>query len=158
MQDLELSPLQKQHHASIDSLSVHDDQLKYVGTLEEILCNVSSTVHPNVVLFKGQVVGFFLIDTTYSQDYAFCQGEALGLRAYFIGKQHQGKGYGKAAMAALATYLNQRYAQAKQIYLTVNCKNPSAYQCYIAAGFEDTETLYYGGAAGPQHVLRLALA
>ncbi len=157
MPNVQLSPLQQQHHSTLESLTVHPEQLKFVGTLQEILCNVSSSVHPNVVMFEGEVVGFFLIDTHYSDDYTFCQGAALGLRAFFIGQAHQGKGFGKAATAALKPFLNQYYVNAKQIYLTVNCKNPSAYACYVAAGFEDTDKLYHGGAAGPQHILRLAL-
>ncbi len=157
MQGLQLAPLGEQHYSGLESLRVHPEQRKFVGTLNEILCNVSPSVRPNVVLFDNQLVGFFLIDSAYSARYEFCQGAALGLRAFFIDQQRQGQGLGKAAMAALAPFIKQHYPHADQLYLTVNCQNPAAYACYIGAGFCDTDTLYHGGAAGPQHILRLAL-
>ncbi|WP_308811172.1 GNAT family N-acetyltransferase [Photobacterium profundum] len=80
--------------------------------------------HKHVVLVDDAVVGFFVIDTA---NYGFCSKGALGLRAFFIDSRHQGKGYGKFSVAALKPYLQQAYSQNSKIYLTVNCKNLSAY-------------------------------
>lgn len=138
-------------------LNVEPEQLPYVGTMEEVLVNVSEVCHPHVVLVAEQVVGFFLIDTVYSAGYDFCDERSLGLRAFFIDKEYQGQGYGLAATAALKPYLKAHYSAYHHLYLTVNCKNPVAYHCYKKAGFDDTETLYLGGAAGPQHIMCMAL-
>lgn len=138
-------------------LGVDPEQLPYVGTMTEILANVSEACHPHVVLVSELVVGFFLIDTAYSAGYDFCDGQSLGLRAFFIDKKHQGQGYGLAATAVLKPYLHAHYADYYCLYLTVNCKNPAAYHCYKKAGFADTEKVYLGGAAGPQHIMFMTL-
>jgi RimJ/RimL family protein N-acetyltransferase len=135
------------------ALKVSDEQLKFVGTVQEIFDNTPETGHKHIVLVGDEVVGFFLIDTVYSDSYDFCSKESLGLRAFFIDSRHQGKGYGKSSVAALKPYIQQAYSQYNKIYLTVNCKNPSAYRCYLKNGFADTDELYLGGAAGAQYIM-----
>ncbi|GAM64435.1 histone acetyltransferase HPA2 [Vibrio ishigakensis] len=56
----------------------------------------------------------------------------------------------------LPRFLQETYSDYHAVYLTVNCKNPAAFQCYLKAGFVDTEELYLGGDAGPQHVMKRA--
>ncbi|UXH99901.1 GNAT family N-acetyltransferase [Photobacterium sp. TY1-4] len=147
----------KPHHLDeVIQLSVTDEQLPFVGTIDEILVNIDSVVHPHVIVSDGHVVGFFLIDTTYANNYEFAEPGSLGLRAYLIDQQYQGQGFGKLAVQQLNGFLAQAYPQFQQMYLTVNCKNPGAKHCYLSGGFEDTGSLYLGGAAGPQHIMKLA--
>ncbi|MEJ2765590.1 GNAT family N-acetyltransferase [Photobacterium sp. MCCC 1A19761] len=149
----------KHHHLDeVIQLSVSEEQLKFVGTIDEILVNIDNVVHPHVIMSDDRVVGFFLIDTTYANNYEFAEPGSLGLRAYLIGQQYQGQGLGKLAVQELSGFLSLHYPQFQQIYLTVNCKNPGAKHCYLSGGFEDTESLYLGGAAGPQHIMKLAFA
>lgn len=154
---LTLHAMQPQHLPQVAELSVADDQIKFVGTIDEILLNMDDKVHPHVMLCGEQVVGFFLIDTTYSQRYEFAGHHHLGLRAFFVTQQAQGKGFGKQAIMLLRTHLRQGYADYRRIYLTVNCKNPAARHCYLLGGFVDTDKRYLGGAAGPQHIMYLDL-
>jgi RimJ/RimL family protein N-acetyltransferase len=135
------------------ALKVSGEQLKFVGTVQEIFENMPETGHKHVVLVGEEVVGFFVIDTAYSENYDFCSKGALGLRAFFIDSRYQGKGYGKSSVVALKPYLQQAYSQYSKVYLTVNCTNSSAYRCYSRSGFTDTNDLYLGGAAGPQFVM-----
>lgn len=58
-------------------------------------------------------------------------------------------------LRALPSYLNESYPERSAVYLTVNCRNVAAYQCYLKAGFQDTGNLYHGGPAGPQHIMML---
>ncbi|WP_428773360.1 GNAT family N-acetyltransferase [Vibrio sp.] len=150
---VQLSPLLQDHAEQISKLGVADSQLPYVGTTEEILATVSLDVQPHVICLDGEVVGMFLVDTCYSADYEFCRHPALGFRAFFVDHQFQGQGVAKAALKLLPEYLAERYRDFHQVYLTVNCKNPAAYNCYLKAGFEDTGDHYHGGAAGPQHIM-----
>lgn len=154
---ISLHPLQEPHLQQLEHLKVSDEQLKYVGTMEEILVNVSDIVHPHVVVVENQVVGIFLIDTQYHLQHDFCGDKALGFRAFFIDEKHQGKGYASSVMKALREYINQHYLDSEYLYLTVNCKNPIAYRCYANAHFVDTGELYHGGAAGPQHIMLMNL-
>ncbi|MBD1556479.1 GNAT family N-acetyltransferase [Vibrio sp. S9_S30] len=155
---INLQPMSSQHLKQVSELHVADEQLKFVGTMEEILVNVDDKIHPHVMVNEsGHVVGFFLIDTTYSEQHGFAAHGALGLRAFFVDSRYQGKGYGKQAVKALHLYLQQDYATFESIYLTVNCKNSNAYRCYELNGFKDHGERYHGGAAGPQHIMEMSL-
>ena len=78
-------------------------------------------------------------------------------RGFLIDQKHQGKGYGKKAAILLNNYILENYPRFKGIVLTVKCKNKAAYNCYKSAGFFDTNELYHGGPAGPEHIMRMKL-
>jgi RimJ/RimL family protein N-acetyltransferase len=155
---IEIEKLSEKYVEQALALKVSDEQLMFVGSVQEIFESIPESGHKHVVLVGDEVVGFFVIDTAYSQNYDFCSEGALGLRAFFIDSRHQGKGYGKSSVAALKPYLQQAYSQNSKIYLTVNCKNLSAYRCYSKYGFTDTDELYCGGAAGPQYIMLMETA
>ena len=150
-----IEKLQSKHTEQLNSLSVSEEQLQFIGSLENIIANVNDSIHPYVIVVEECVVGFFLIDTAYSEKYQFAQHNSLGLRSYFIGRDFQGMGYGSAAILALFHYLPENYPNKSNVYLTVNCKNLSAKKCYLKGGFIDKEGLYLGGNAGPQHIMCL---
>lgn len=109
------------------------------------------------IVADGTVVGFFRIDLNYPAHMELALPGDLGVRAFMIGDAHQGRGHAKAACRALAGMVRENYPGAPALVLTVNCKNPGAYHCYLAGGFMDTGALYHGGDAGPQHVMRLPI-
>ncbi len=138
-------------------ISVSDEQLKFVGTIAEIMDNVTETDHTYVLLDDSQVVGFFIIDTIYAQKYDFCNLNNLGLRGFLIDHRCQGKGLGKSAVLAIKPFLSANYSDYQNISLTVNCKNAAAYKCYLNGGFTDSGELYKGGPAGPQHIMSMKI-
>lgn len=152
---LNLHPMQPKHLAEVAELQVAPEQIKFVGCIEDIMVNIDNFIHPHVMLFNDTVVGFFLIDTTYSAQYPFAAPGSLGLRAFFVSEPFQGQGFGKQAVQLLSIYLPAHYPQYDTIYLTVNCKNPAAKRCYELGGFRDTGELYLGGDAGPQQIMIL---
>ncbi|PTY37300.1 hypothetical protein BGP77_03995 [Saccharospirillum sp. MSK14-1] len=139
------------------TLSVAQAQREFVGTLDDILDAAQPTDHFHFIERDNEPVGFCNIDTAYSQYYEFAEPGELGLRSFLIDQRFQGQGLGKATSAALLPYLKRHYHQHPAIVLTVNQRNLAAYHLYRLAGFEDDGELYLGGAAGPQHVLRLRL-
>ena len=139
---------------AVKSVQLADEQVKFAGTAEEFLQDVTETTHLHVIKLDDDVIGFFKLDIAYSDNYEFCPTTALGLRAFALDKRQQGKGFGTAAVKALFPYLKEYYGSFEFIYLTVNLKNPGAIACYQKGGFEKTEELYLGGAAGPQHIMR----
>jgi RimJ/RimL family protein N-acetyltransferase len=140
------------------ALNVAEEQQKYVGTLEDILMNGSDVCHPHVIIANDEIIGLFLLDTEYSKKYDFCPAKSIGLRGFLISSKHQGKGFGKSSVLALKPYLEINYSQYNNIYLTVNFNNSAACRCYLRANFDDTNTHYLGGVAGPQHIMRLKIA
>ena len=150
--------VQPDNFEEIHMLSVDDEQVRYVGTTQSLVEKSCETSHYHFILRDGLVVGFFNIDTVYAQRYDFAMPEELGLRAFFIDKRFQGKGLGKASVKALKAYLTMEYSDRPSVVLTVNCKNPAAYKSYRHGGFWDTGELYYGGKAGPQHIMRMRIS
>lgn len=78
---------------------------------------------------------------------------ALGLRAFFIDTDWQGRGFGTLALAALIIDLAERHPRACLLVLTVNRNNHATRRLYLRAGFHDGNELYHGGRSGPQHLL-----
>lgn len=100
---------------------------------------------------------FFLFDAAYSEKYDFCPENSLGVRALLVDHRHQGKGIAKQAIQQFADFAKRHYPEFDALYLTVNCRNIPAYQCYLKSGFEDTNELYHGGPVGPQYIMRQPL-
>lgn len=137
----------------VRKVELAQEQIKFAGTAEEFLLDDCETTHLHVIKYQEHIVGFFKLDVAYSDNYEFCPSGAIGLRAFAVDKNYQGKGLGTKAVVALLAYLKENYASYHSIYLTVNCKNPRAFSCYQKAGFEDTQLQYLGGEAGPQHIM-----
>jgi len=141
----------------IFQLKVSDNQVRFVGVISELCNTAPGPTHSHIILNDEAVVGFFNIDTAYSENHAFTNKPELGLRSFFIDVEKQGLGFGKLAAQALKPYLKSTYNSYSSIALTVNCQNPNAYKAYVGGGFHDTGHLYHGGQAGPQHILRMML-
>jgi GNAT superfamily N-acetyltransferase len=139
---------------SLKKVKLAEEQVKFAGTAEDFLQDGSEATHLHVIKLDGEIVGFFKLDTAYSYNYEFCPATGLGLRAFALDKDQQGKGVGTRTVKALFPYLKEHYTSFEFIYLTVNLKNPGAIACYEKGGFEKTDELYLGGAAGPQHIMR----
>jgi len=140
----------------VKKLAVYDDQVKYVGTIKDLFGNRLDSWNFQLIEANEEIVGFFNIDTGYASQYEFAYENEIGLRAFFISSEHQGNGYCTGTMKKLPEYLKENYQEYPSICLTVNSKNRAAYQCYLEGGFQDTGDLYYGGSAGPQHIMRMA--
>ena len=138
----------------VSNLSVHMEQQPYVDTIKKLLEGKKDDWEYHVIKEDNVIVGFFNIDVTYSQHYEFVEKEALGLRAFFIDKNHQGKGIARKTLSQLGQYLGENYPEWWNIYLTVNCKNTVAYNAYLNSGFVDTGDLYHGAKLEPQHIMR----
>lgn len=153
-----LRKYQDSDYYQVMQLKIHPNQEKYVGTIEEIFD--LKTPYSNYILIQEekQIVGFFNIDTYYSKQYQFTQPNELGFRAFLIDLDFQGKGYCIQAIKLLKPFLKRNFPQHPSVALTVNCKNKTAYHCYQKGGFLDTKKLYYGGQAGPQHIMRMSLS
>ncbi|MEZ8037334.1 MULTISPECIES: GNAT family N-acetyltransferase [Vibrio] len=150
--------LEESHVASVQAIQLADEQVKFAGTAAEFLLDGSETTHLHVIKSDNEVVGFFKLDIAYAEHYEFCPEGSIGLRAFVLDKNQQGKGLGTGTVKALFPYLKANYSAYESIYLTVNCKNPAAFNCYKKGGFEDTIEQYLGGAAGPQFIMRGQIA
>ena len=127
------------------NLSVEDDQKQFtVSDVEKAIEQAHEHEHPHLILSDNKVVGFFILDTRYSENYDFCPERSLGVRGFLIDCHHQGQGVAKQALRQLPTYVAANYPEFQQVYSTVNCRNLPAYHCYLKCGFQDSGELYLG--------------
>lgn len=155
---LEIEKVNESNIEAVKLVRLADEQVKFAGTADEFLSSGNETTHLHIIKNDSAVVGFFKLDVAYSSNYGFCLPDGLGLRSFAIDIDSQGKGLGTKAVKALIPYLKTHYSMFNWIYLTVNCKNLGAKECYEKAGFENTSEQYFGGAAGPQHIMRRKIA
>lgn len=142
-------------------LQVKPEQTQFtISDVLGVIEKLEEYEHPHLILDGDVVVGFFLLDTNYLSHQKFeietaSLTSSLGIRALFIGEEFQGRGLATKALRALPDYLKVSYPEKTAVYLTVNCRNVAAYQCYLKSGFQDTGKLYHGGPVGPQHIMML---
>ncbi|MGC3835237.1 GNAT family N-acetyltransferase [Moritella viscosa] len=135
-----------------------EEQVKFAGTAEDFLESGNDTIDLHIIKLNDEVVGFFKIDVMYTLGDEFHVENGVGLRAFAIDFNQQGKGLGTSSVKALFPYLKENYSSYNFVYLTVNCKNPGARVCYLKGGFEDTGKQYLSGAAGPQYIMQGKIA
>ena len=84
---------------------------------------------------KDTMVGFLL----YDYDNTF---PGWSLSRFMIGKQYQGKGYGKQAMIAFLEYFKEK-RNADKLYISVSLENSVARKMYSSIGFKDIKEVEY---------------
>ena len=133
-------------------LVVAKQQQDFVKPIAQTLNNLNTQQSAHLIMVKQQVIGFFVIDSLYPYQRELPLDNCVLLRSFFIGSQFQGKGYGFSAGKQLANYLSNLDKAIQNLALTVNCRNHAAQALYKKVGFTDSEVLYRGGPAGPQHI------
>ena len=143
---------------ALRALSVAPEHQDFSGQPAEVLARDESDVTCHAILAGGVPVGLFRLDADFSRwGHDFAPDGSLGLRSMIVDRAHQGRGIGTATIRALPGYLARLFPQAREIYLTVNLRNPAARASYLSGGFEDTGAQYLDGGFGPQHILRMPL-
>ena len=61
---------------------------------------------------------------------------------FMIGKQYQGKGYGKKAALAFLSYFKKKH-NADKLYISVSLKNTVARKMYSDIGFQEVREIEY---------------
>ncbi|MGY1426264.1 GNAT family N-acetyltransferase [Lysobacter sp. A289] len=154
--DIQVVVADATHVTAIRSLRVAPGQSAFVG---DIAFNLADAQRDRLsdamaILHAGQLVGFYRLDRApHAVTGRRLDQPHLGLRAFVIDRQHQGRGLGIRAIRACCADALRRYPQRRLLALTVNCDNSVALAAYARAGFRDTGELYPGGPAGPQRLM-----
>lgn len=125
MEPLTLHPVGTVNRADALALEVGEAQLAYVSPVATMLETTQNyiSVHPYVVYVGDKAVGFFLLnfDPALAAYYRAPQG--VGLEGLLIDRSEQGKGYGKATVAAIRELLAREHPDVREVNLTVNLSN-----------------------------------
>ncbi len=143
--------------AALTGLRVAPDQEQFSGQPAQVIAAAVPHLTLHVILKGGDPVGLFRLDDAFHENHDFAPQGSVGLRSVIVDRAHQGRGIGTTMIRALPAYLARNHPAAVTLLLTVNLRNTAARRIYLKGGFTDTGTLYLGGSAGPQHVLRMDL-
>ena len=87
------------------------------------------------IYHEETMVGFVL----YDYDDTF---HGWSMSRFMIGKQFQGKGYGKQAAIAFLDYFKRKH-NADKLYISVSLENTVARKMYTSIGFEEIKEIEY---------------
>lgn len=87
------------------------------------------------IYHEETMVGFILYD--YDETFP-----GWSMSRFMIGKQFQGKGYGKQAALAFIDYFKKRHS-ADKLYISVSLENTVARKLYASIGFEERKEVEY---------------
>lgn len=112
--------------------------------------------YPIVIVSDTVPVGFFVLHATERVQEYSSNPDAMLLTALSMDHRHQGKGYAKQAMLALADFVKQQFPTCNEVVLVVNQKNIPAQHLYRKVGFVDHGERRMG-RIGEQIVMHLSL-
>ena len=144
-------------------LQVHESQSNFVASNLKSLAHAyvywaNSGIQPLVFgIYSDDVpVGFAMMhyESAEACEYKSNEGKpCYGIWRFMIDKDHQGKGYGKTAMAEILKLLRTKpLGEAQTVYLSYHPENVGARNLYASVGFAET-----GETDGIEIVARLLL-
>lgn len=130
------------------ALRVHPQQERFVPSVAYSLARAyvrpeGMPVAPFAIYADEQIVGFFTV--TYDAD----STQMYWLGDFIIGKQHQRRGYGRAALVEIVKMLHENCPRCMRVGLTILPENVAARRFYEEFGFVDSgerqegEYIYY---------------
>ena len=152
--NLEIKPFSSRYLNELKFVQLEQKDEQFASSVNEFLQSGSEHVHLFIIKFNLSIIGFFKLDTSYSQSHSFCTEKDIGLLTLAIDKRFQGRGLGAVTLNRIQDYLEKNYLDFQYLYLTVNHKNPVAISVYEKAGFEYTGEDFLLGPAGPQYIIR----
>jgi len=147
---------------AMTGLEVHEEQKKFVETNEASFAEAYALWRFNdnepyvLGIYDGDTpVGFTIFCYEIAQSN---RNDRLGEPVYFlwhimIDKNHQGKGYGKSALAQIIETVSKKPLGDANWFYTWIVPGCTAHKLYLNAGFVKTS----GGEGGSDVILRLAL-
>jgi len=119
------------------ALTVDDSQVHFVADNKQSLVEAAyeENLYPLGIYCGETMVGFVLYD--YDDTLP-----GWSMSRFMIGKQYQGKGYGKKAALAFLSYFKKEH-NADKLYISVSLKNTVARKMYSDIGFQEVKEIEY---------------
>jgi diamine N-acetyltransferase len=136
-------------------LTVRPDQQRFIAGYAPIAAIILSKAYvgaegmrwePYAFVSEGEMVGLAALATEPRHT------DLRWLFHFFIDERYQGRGYGRAALTALISWVTRRHSACRSLQLTAHPENYVAQRLYRGLGFTPT-----GDERGGESVYRLAL-
>ena len=134
---MEFREIDKYNYWDCIGLTVKDNQTDYVVDNKQSL--VEAAYEDNIYIlgiYKEEImVGFLMYDyDDIASEWSICR--------FMVGKQFQGRGYGKKAVLEFFDYFKRKH-NVDKIYTKVSLDNSIACKMYADLGFVDMDKLEY---------------
>jgi RimJ/RimL family protein N-acetyltransferase len=132
--------LDSQQRQAVLTLQIPKEQIEFAGTVERAVAACESAAEDEVaglaILQGWRPVGFVVVSRGSKQP-AWAPDGSTALTAMRIDTREQGKGLGKAALAALDAWLREYWPTSEILALSVDEENHAGRRAYAAAGFTE---------------------
>lgn len=134
---MEFRKIDKSNYWDCMALTIDESQEGFVADNKQSLVEAAyeDGLYPLGIYQEETMVGFVL----YDYDDTFY---GWSMSRFMIGKQFQGKGYGKQAVMAFLDYFKSRH-HADKLYISVSLENTIARKMYTSIGFEELKEISY---------------
>ncbi|WP_101925529.1 MULTISPECIES: GNAT family N-acetyltransferase [Luteimonas] len=142
--------------AAAKRLVLTPEQVVYAGDLAFQIDNARAAPDSDAMVVRvgDRVIGFYRLDYLQTVDARRnVDRSTVTLRSFALDLAWQGRGLGRAALAACCLDLALRHPERSRLALNVHVRNTVARRVYRRAGFVETGTSLTGGSAGPQCLL-----
>lgn len=134
---MEFREIDKSNYWDCMSLTVGDGQQDFVADNKQSL--VEAAYEPGIYtlgIYLGEtMIGFILYD--YDETFP-----GWSMSRFMIGKQFQGKGYGKQAAIEFIEHFKAKH-NADKLYISVSLENMVARKMYSSIGFTEVKEVEY---------------
>lgn len=143
---VELKKITWENFSKCLSLDVTEDQQNFIDSnvyaLAQAYVAATNDKFPPIAyaVYNAQtVVGIVILVHKYAKDNRFYHENCYEVVSFMIGRQYQGKGYGKEAFARVIDLIKTfPEGKAKAICLSYDPKNDTARRLYASYGFTET--------------------
>ncbi|MBQ8537670.1 MAG: GNAT family N-acetyltransferase [Clostridia bacterium] len=134
---MEFREIDKTNYWDCMALTIDDSQEGFVADNKQSLVEAAyeDGLYALGIYNEETMVGFVL----YDYDDTF---PGWSMSRFMIGKQFQGKGYGKRAAQAFLDYFKEKH-HADKLYISVSLENTVARKMYASIGFEEIKEVEY---------------
>ena len=129
--------IDKSNYWECIALTIDESQKGFVADNKQSLAEAAyeDGLYTLGIYHEQTMVGFVL----YDYDDTF---HGWSMSRFMIGKQFQGKGYGKQATIAFLDYFKRKH-NADKLYISVSLENTVARKMYASIGFEEIKEIEY---------------
>lgn len=134
---MEFREIDKSNYWDCISLTIGDSQEGFVADNKQSLVEAAyeTGLYTLGIYLEETMIGFILYD--YDETFP-----GWSMSRFMIGKQFQGKGYGKQAAIEFIEYFKSKH-NADKLYISVSLENMVARKMYSSIGFTEIKEVEY---------------
>ena len=134
---MEFREIDKSNYWDCMALTIGDNQKGFVADNKQSLVEAAyeDGLYTLGIYLEETMIGFILYD--YDETFP-----GWSISRFMIGKQFQGKGYGKQAAIAFFEYFKTKH-NADKLYISVSLENILARKMYSSIGFAEIKEVEY---------------